>query len=712
MTDRITIVAKKSLVLMIPVLLFISSWGCSVTGEEQSSQPPEPEKIEEQLVVHGDTRVDLYYWMRDREDPKLLAYLEAENQYLEEVMAPVASLREELVEEMKNRIPQQEQSAPYYSNGFYYYHRYEPGEEYPIYCRKEGSLDADEQVILNVNELAEPYPYYNLAGFDVSLDNQRVAFTVDTLGRRQYTIMVKNLETEEISPTGIQYAGGDVVWAADHQTIFYNTLDPNTLRYEKVFAFNMSEGQEPREVYYEADETFYYMGVSRSKDDRFMMITTNSTLSTETWLLNADQPNGEFQVFQERTPDLLYHVFPYSGKFYVLTNLDAPNFRLMETQEGNTGSSAWQEVIGHRQEVLLENVELFDDYMVLQERSNALPQLRVIHMTSGREHYLDFQEEAYNASIGANARMSTNILRYNYTSLTTPMSYVDYNMDTREHTLVKQQEVEGDFDPANYQTERLMATARDGELVPLTLVYQKGIQKDGNNPLLLYGYGSYGNSAVPRFNPNLLSLLDRGFVYAIAHVRGGQDLGRQWYEEGKLLKKKNTFNDFIDCALFLVDQQYTNPEKLFASGGSAGGLLIGAVINDRPDLFKGVVANVPFVDVVTTMLDETIPLTTAEYDEWGNPNNKEYYEYILSYSPYDNVRELEYPHILVTSGLHDSQVQYWEPTKWVARLRDHNQSDNNILLYTNMEAGHGGASGRFQRLWQIAMQYAFLLHLE
>jgi oligopeptidase B len=649
--------------------------------------------------------------MRDRENPDLIAYLEAENEYLDAMMAPTRRLQETLFDEMKGRMKQDDQTAPFFSNGYYYYIRYEVGGEYPIYCRRQGTMDAPEEVILDVNELARPYRFFNVGRYDVSLDNRWLAFSVDTVGRRQYTIMIKDLDTEEITQTGISHAGGDVVWAADNQTLFFSTLDPVTLRYERVHSYNFVNGDAPREVYYEADDTFYHLGVSRSKDNRYIMISANSTLSNETWLLEADRPDDDFRVFHPRTPELLYRVYPYDGKFYVLTNLDASNFRLMETTAGNTGSRNWREKIAHREDVLLETIELFDDYIVLQERSNALRHLRIMHLASGQEHYLEFPEEAYTANIGVNAEMSTNVLRYNYTSLTTPNSNYDYNMETRETVLVKQQEVLGDFDPANYETRRYFVTARDGVEVPLTLVYRQGIQKDGESPLLLHGYGSYGASRDPRFNANLLSLLDRGFVYAIAHIRGGQEMGRHWYDDGKLLNKWNTFYDFIDCGDFLVAEGYTRPEKMFASGGSAGGLLVGTVINERPELFKGVVAAVPFVDVVTTMLDETIPLTTAEYDEWGNPNNEEYYWYMLSYSPYDNVSEQDYPNLLVTSGLHDSQVQYWEPTKWVAKLRDYHQGDAMILLQTNMEAGHGGASGRFQRLREIALQYAFFLDL-
>lgn len=699
---------KRIILVLLPALMLASCGGPKTSGEAEA---PIAEQREEMLIAHGDTRIDFYYWLRDRESPEVIAYLEAENTYLEDKMAFTVELQETLFEEMKGRMREDDQSAPYLSNGFYYYTRYETGYEYPIYCRREGSMEAPEEILLNANELAEGFPYFNVGDYDVSLDNRLLVFSIDTVGRRQYTIQFKNLETGEITPSNLPNLSGNVVWAADNANVYYTSIDPVTLRYDRVSRYNFLNDEAPIEVYYEADDTFYNIGVWRSKDDRFIMINISSTLSNEVRYLPADQPEGTFQVFQERQPEMLYEVAPWKDKFYVTTNLAAQTFRLMETPLNATAMSNWEEVIAHRSDVLLEGIEVFTDYLVVQERSKGLRQLRVIHQADGQEHYLPFEEEAYTAGISVNAVMDTPVLRYSYTSLTTPMSQYDYNLETGEVTLVKQQEVMGDFDQANYETHRFYVKARDGVEVPVTLVYRKGIEKNGNNPLLLYGYGSYGSTTDPRFSSNVLSLLDRGFIYAMAHIRGGQEMGRQWYEDGKLLKKQNTFYDFIDIADFLVAEGYTNPEKLFASGGSAGGLLVGAVINQRPELFKGVIAAVPFVDVVTTMLDETIPLTTAEYDEWGNPNVKEYYDYMLAYSPYDNVFPAQYPNLLVTAGLHDSQVQYWEPAKWVAKLRQNNTGENLILLHTNMEAGHGGASGRFRRLREVALEYAFLLEL-
>lgn len=694
--------------IILPALLALALIRC--TAPSKHVEAPVAQKIDTVLEIHGHQRIDPYYWMNNRENPAVIAYLQAENAYLEAMMAHTNTLQNKLFEEMKGRMKEDDSSAPFFSNGYYYYSRFETGSEYAIHCRKKGSLDAEEEIMLDLNVLAEPHPYFNMGSYNVSLDNRLLAFTVDTLGRRQYTIKIKNLENGEITKTGIQFAAGDVAWAADNATLFFTTLDPVTLRYDRVQRYNFISSRQ-EEVYYESDDTYYYMFVSRTKDNRYLMISVNSTLSNETWLLEADNPSGKFRVFHPREKDLLYSVWPHGDKFFVRTNWQAQNFRLMETPSRLTNKNNWKEVEPHREDVLFENLEVFNDYLVMQGRKDGLRRMRIKHLPTGEVHYLEFPEETYTASISINAEMDTDVFRYIYTSLTTPSSTYDYNMTTRGSVLIKQQEVLGGFKPEDYETRRLMVTARDGVQVPTSIVYRKGMVKNGNNPLLLYGYGSYGASMEPWFNSNRLSLLDRGFIYAIAHVRGGQELGRQWYEDGKLLKKWNTFNDFIDCADFLVAEKYTSPERLFAMGGSAGGLLMGVIINERPELFRGVIASVPFVDVITTMLDESIPLTTSEYDEWGNPNNKEYYDYMLSYSPYDNVRKQAYPNLLVTSGLHDSQVQYWEPTKWVARLREHNTGDSKILLYTNMEAGHGGASGRFSSLKEVAMMYAFILDL-
>ncbi|GAB3820683.1 oligopeptidase B [Pontibacter rugosus] len=573
-------------------------------------------------------------------------------------------------------------------------------------------MEATEEVMLNANERAEGQSYYSAAGIDVSPDNQLLAFGEDTVSRRKYTLRFKNLKTGELLTDAIPNTTGSAVWANDNKTVYYTMKDP-ALRSFKIFRHTLgTPTSKDKEVYHEADETFSTF-VFKTKSDKYILIGSASTLSNEYRYLDADKPNGDFKVIQPRERGLEYSVDHFQDKFYIVTNKDgATNFKLMQTPVSKTGKANWKEVVPHRQDVLLEGIEIFKDYLTLQERKNGLTQIRIKKWNDPKsDYYIDFGEEAYTAYIDVNPDFDSKTLRYGYTSLTTPYSTYNYNMQTKEKELLKQQEVVGDFDPNNYEGKRVYATADDGTKIPVSLVYRKGIELNGQNPTLLYGYGSYGNSMNPGFSSVRLSLLDRGFVYAIAHIRGGQEMGRQWYEDGKLLKKKNTFTDFLDAAEYLVDQKYTNPDKLFAQGGSAGGLLMGAVVNMRPDLFEGVLAAVPFVDVVTTMLDTSIPLTTGEFDEWGNPAEKEYYDYMLSYSPYDQVEAKEYPNMLVTTGLHDSQVQYWEPAKWVAKLRDMKTDNNMLLLHTNMEAGHGGASGRFERYKETALQYAFLLNL-
>jgi oligopeptidase B len=690
------------------LLTVISLQSCNRTDQ---MEPPIAEKRPVELTMHGDTRVDPYYWLRERDNPEVIAYLEAENAYREAVMKPSAHLQEKLFQEMVGRIKQEDESVPYRDNGYYYYTRYEEGREYPIYCRKKGSLDAAEEIMANVNEMAEGHEYYQVAGISVSPDNRYAAMGIDTVSRRKYTIYIRDLETGEMLSDEIPVTTGRASWANDSKTLFYTKKDDETLRSSAIFRHKLgtdTSGDVP--VYEETDETFSTY-VTKSKSKKYMIIGNSSTLTSEYRVLPADTPEGEFSVIQPRERGLEYSVQHFGDHFYILTNLDAVNFRLMKTPVDRTGKEYWQEVIGHREDVFLEGIEIFRDYLVVEERKEGLNQLRVIRWDDGSAHYVDMGEEVYTAGISVNPEFDTELLRYSYSSLTTPVSTFDYHMGTREKTLLKQQEVLGDFDPANYQARRLYATAGDGKKIPMSVVYRKGLELNGKNPTLLYGYGSYGITMDPGFNSSRLSLLDRGFVFAMAHVRGSQVYGRPWYEDGKLLHKMNTFTDFNDCAEYLIDAKYTGPEHLYAMGGSAGGLLIGAVINLRPELYKGVIAAVPFVDMVTTMLDEDIPLTTGEYDEWGNPNEEQYYRYMLGYSPYDNVEAEAYPNILVTTGLHDSQVQYWEPAKWVAKLRDMKTDHNLLLLYCNMDTGHGGASGRFERYRETAMEYTFLLKL-
>jgi len=691
-------------------LTFISLSLMIITSctSEPKLNPPDVNKIPKELTVHGDTRIDNYFWLNERENPEVIKYLEEENEYTKSVLKPVEKFQEDLFQEMKSRIKETDQSVPYKKNGYFYYTRYEEGKEYPIYCRKKSSLDAKEEIMLDVNVMAEGYEYFRISGLSVSPDNKLLSFGVDTVSRRKYTIHVKNLESGEIYKDEIPVTTAYAAWANDNKTFFYTKKDDETLRSNKICKHVLgTDYKADKEIFSEDDETFD-ASVWKTKSGKYIMIGSFSTMSEEYQFLDADNPSGEFKIIQERERGLEYSVSHFGEYFYITTNLDAQNFRLMRTPINKTSKENWEEVIAHREDVFLEGIELFKDFLVVEERAQGLTKLRIINWETKQEHYMDFEEDVYTAYISTNPEYSTDLLRFGYASMTTPNATFDYNMKTHEKELKKQQEVIGDFNSKNYETKRLWATADDGTKIPMSIVYKKGIKLDGNNPALLYAYGSYGATMDPYFSTVRLSLLDRGFVYAIAHIRGGQYLGRQWYEDGKLLNKINTFTDFNDCAEFLIESKYTSSEKLFAMGGSAGGLLMGAIVNMQPELYKGVVAQVPFVDVVTTMLDESIPLTTGEFDEWGNPKEKEYYDYMLSYSPYDQVKAQDYPAMLVTTGLHDSQVQYWEPAKWVAKLRDMKTDDNILLLYTNMDAGHGGASGRFEALKEIALEYAFI----
>ena len=679
-------------------------------SQHQTAAAPMAAQRPKALTEHGDTRIDEYYWLNDRNDQEVIGYLQAENQYLDALMGHLKPLQEQLFAEMRGRIKEQDQSVPYRDNGYYYFTRYEQGLEYPIYARKKGSLQAAEEIMLNVNEMAEGYGYFSAAGLSVSPNNKLLAFGQDTLGRRIYSIRFKDLQTGAYLPDELPNTTGGAVWAMDNQHIFYSVKD-ETLRDYKIMRHKLGTPASADVTVYEEKDATFSCAVYRTKSDRYLVIASFQTLSTEYRLLEADKPTGEFRVFQPRERGLEYSIEHFGDHFYVRTNLNARNFRLMRTSLKATTKDNWRELVPHREDVLLEDMDVFRDYLVLSERKAGITQLRIMPWKGGGEHYIAFQEDAYVAGTSVNLEFDTDELRISYQSMTTPPTTYDYNMRTRNFNLLKQQEVLGGFSVEDYRSERVYVTARDGAKVPVSIVYHKNFVKNGQNPLLLYGYGSYGNSMDPFFSAARLSLLNRGFAFAIAHVRGGEEMGRHWYEDGKLLNKKNTFYDFIDCAEHLIAAKYTSKEQLFAQGGSAGGLLMGAVINMRPDLWKGVIAAVPFVDVVTTMLDESIPLTTGEFDEWGNPKDATYYNYMKSYSPYDNVAAVSYPALLVTTGLHDSQVQYWEPAKWVARMRKVSSNQNPILLYTNMEAGHGGASGRFRRLKEVAMEYSFLLEL-
>lgn len=671
--------------------------------------PPKAAIRPHEMTEHGHTRIDNYYWLNERENPEVIAYLEAENQYADACLKHTEPLQEQLFKEITGRIKQDDNSVPVKIRDYYHYTRYEEGKEYPIYCRKKHSLEAPEEIILDGNVLAEGHAFFEIGEVSLSEDDRMLAYSVDTVSRRIYTVYVKDLTTGQLVGEPITGTSGNVVWASDNKTLFYGVKD-ETLRPCKIMRHQL--GADPKKdvrVYEEKDETFVCY-VSKTKSRKYLIINSDSTLSSECRILESDRPEGDFRVFQERQPDMLYGIDHYREHFYIQTNADgAKNYKIMRTPVGKTEMTHWEEVVPHREKVMLEGFTIFDKFFVIEEREGGLVKIRVKTWDGLTDYYLDFGEPAYTAGVGANPDFEATTLRYAYNSMTTPSSVYEWDMEQRTKTLLKRQEIVGGYNPEEYVTERLMAPSHDGVLVPLSIVYKKGVVKDGSNPLVLYGYGSYGSSLDAYFSLARLSLLDRGFIWAIAHIRGGEEMGRQWYDDGKMLNKKNTFLDFIACAEHLIKIGYTSPQKLFAMGGSAGGLLMGAVVNMRPDLWKGIIAQVPFVDVVTTMLDESIPLTTGEYDEWGNPNEKQYYDYMLSYSPYDNVEAKDYPAMLITTGLHDSQVQYWEPAKWAAKLRAMKTDNNPLYLKTEMDYGHGGASGRFEGYKEVALEYAFML---
>lgn len=666
------------------------------------------------LEKHGDIRIDNYFWLNDRENPEVIDYLNAENDYYNKATDHTKNFQTDLFDEMKSRIKEDDESVPYLYNGYYYITRFEKGQDYPIYARKKGSLTALEEIMFNGNDMAKGHKFFQLSGISISNDNQFAIFSLDVVGRRIYTIQIKNLITGEILADKIDNATGNVAWANDNKTFFYTRQDEKTLRSDKVYKHKLGANTaEDVLVYFEKDDTFN-VSVMKGKSKKYIAIGSSSTLTDEYRTILADEPDNEFKVFQERIRGLEYSISHYGDSFYIVTNAeDAMNFKLMKTPENATDKANWKDLIPHRKDVLIEGIDIFKDYLVVSERSNGLNKIRIMPWSGTGEYYLPFDIETYTAYTTTNVDFDTDVLRYGYQSMATPSSVIDFNMKTKTKEIKKEQQVlGGKFDKKNYIEERMWATAADGTKVPMSVVYRKGLKKNGNNPLLQYAYGSYGMSMDPYFSSTRLSLLDRGFVYVIAHIRGGEDLGRQWYEDGKLLKKRNTFTDFIDCSKYLIAEKWTSPEHLYAEGGSAGGLLMGAVANMAPSLYNGIIAQVPFVDVMTTMLDDTIPLTTGEYDEWGNPNDKKYYDYMLSYSPYDNVKEQDYPNMYVSTGLHDSQVQYWEPAKWVAKLRVTKTNDKQLFLDTNMDAGHVGASGRFEALKELAKEFAFLLDLE
>ncbi len=711
------------LTFLINIIFFT---GCkSDKSMNTDAKAPIADKKAKVLTIHNNTRTDNYFWMRltdeqktadqkDNQTQKVEAYLNSENDYYDKVTSSTKDFQESLFQEMKGRIKEDDASVPYFRNKYFYITRFEKGSQYPIYTRKKQSLEVKEELIFDVNNEAEGHEYFQLGGLNISPNNTLVAFATDTVSRRQYTLQVKNLKTGKILSDKIENTTGGSVWANDNKTLFYTKKDPLTLRSSIIYKHIL--GTDPSEdiaVFEEEDETFSTY-VYKTKSNKFIVIGSSSTLSSEFRIISADKPFGDWKIVQPREDNLEYSLAHYGDYFYIQTNKDdATNFKLMKTPVDKTTKENWVDVISHRDNTLLEDVSIFKDYIVIEERTNGLSEIRIKSWDGKEDYYLPFDEETYSAAVYANPEFDTEVIRYSYNSMTTPNSVIDFNMKNQSKEVKKQQEVlGGKFNKNNYSTRRVWATARDGEKVAISLVYHKDTKLNKNTPLLQYAYGSYGYTISDGFSTTRLSLLDRGFVYAVAHIRGGQYLGREWYDKGKMMDKKNTFFDFIDCSKYLIENNYTSAKHLYAMGGSAGGLLMGAISNMNPELYHGIIAAVPFVDVISTMLDETIPLTTGEFDEWGNPEEKEAYDYILSYSPYDQVSVKEYPNMLITTGYFDSQVQYWEPAKWVAKLRDLKTDNNILLLHTNMDVGHGGASGRFDSLKETAIDYTFLLALE
>ena len=698
------------------IVCLIFAIACNTTMELplKSISPPSAKKIPSKLIKFESVRVDNYFWLNNRDNPEVIDYLEKENDYYEKMTSHTKSFQQKIFKEIKDKIKEDEESVPYFLNGYWYVTKFEKEKNYPIYIRKKDTLKSKEQILFDCNVLAKGHEFFNLSNFKISPNNKFIAFSTDTVSRRLYTIKIKNLETGKILEESIDNSSGSFAWANDNKTLFYTNRDIKTLRNDKIYRHTIGENSnKDKLVFHEKDNTFY-TSVSKSKSNKFIIISSYSTLTSEFQFLDASNPQEEFKLFNKRKRGLEYSVSHYGKDFYIITNTDnSKNYKLMKTPIFNTEYKNWKDVIKHRDDVMLEGIDIFKDYLVISERFNGLSRINIKKWDNSENYYLDFKSETFSSYTTTNIDFDTDILRYGFNSMTEPALVIDFNMKTKEKTIRKQQQVlDSDFKKENYISERLWAPSLDGVKIPISIVYKKGLKKNGKNPLLLYGYGSYGNTIDPYFSISRLSLLDRGFIFAIAHVRGSEYLGREWYENGKLFKKENTFKDFISSTKYLISEGYTNVKQSYAYGGSAGGLLMGAVINLAPELYNGVISAVPFVDVITTMLDESIPLTTGEYDEWGNPNDEKYFDYMLSYSPYDNVKKLNYPNLLVTSGLHDSQVQYWEPAKWVAKLRDLKSNNNLLFLDTNMDAGHGGASGRFEALKEVAKEYTFLFDLE
>ncbi len=698
------------------VASIILIYGCTekkIMNQKQVFDPPKAKIKEYRHQIHNDTRVDEFYWLNNSDDPEVIDYLERENEYYKKSTKHLKSLENKLFSEMRSKIKEDDSSAPYFINGYWYITRYEKNKQYPIYTRKKGSLSADEEILFDCNEMAKGHDYFKLVGINISPDNKKVVFGVDTLSRRKYSLKIKDLESGELLNTNIKNTTGYAVWANDNEHIFYTKKNLKTLRAESVFRQSIIQGKDSDKlIYWEKDST-YNTFVSKSKSNSYIFIGSFSTLTSEYQFLDASKPLDDFKFVQKRIEGLEYSVSHFKNNFYIYSNADdAKNFKIDVVPVLNPSKENWKTFLPHREEVLLEDIDFFKNFWVTTERINGLNKIFIRKWNNPDVKEVDMNSETYTSYTSTNLEFDTNYLRYVFSSMTQPSQVIQIDMNTLQKEILKEQKVQGDFEVKNYFSKRIWVCSRDGKKIPVSILHKKNIEINSNTPLLQYGYGSYGSTIDPSFSSNILSLVDRGFIYAVAHVRGSEYLGRSWYDDGKMLNKKNTFFDFIDVSKYLIDQNYTSSKHLYAYGGSAGGLLMGFVVNESPDLYNGVIAAVPFVDVVTTMLDESIPLTTGEFDEWGNPKIKKFYDYIKSYSPYDNVKKQNYPNLLITSGLYDSQVQYWEPAKWVARLRLISNNNNKIYLDTNMEAGHGGSSGRFNSLREISKKYAFILGLE
>ena len=696
------------------ILILLS--GCkrkTIMNQEQEFDPPKAEIKNYQHKTHSDIRVDEFYWLNNPDDPEVIDYLERENEYYKKSTKHLKSLENKLFSEMRSRIKEDDSSVPYFYNGFWYITRYEKNKQYPIYTRKKQDLSSREEILFDCNELAKGYDYFRLVGINISPDNKKVVFGIDTLSRRKYTLMVKDLVSGELLNTHIKNTTGYGVWANDNEHIFYTKKNPKTLRAESIFRQSINKGEASDKLIYTEKDSTFNVFVSKSKSDSYIFIGSFSSLTSEYQFLNASKPFDDFKLVQKRIEGLEYSVSHFENNFYIYSNANnSKNFKIDVVPISNPSKDNWKPFLPHREQVLLEDIDLFKNFWVTTERINGLTKIFIRNWKDSNIVEIDMDGETYSTYTSTNLEFNTNYLRYVFSSMTQPRQVIQIDMNSLKKDILKEQYIEGDFEKSNYISKRIWVDSRDGKKIPVSILHKKGLGINSQTPLLLYGYGSYGSTIDPSFSSNILSLIDRGFIYAIAHIRGSEYLGRSWYEDGKMLNKKNTFFDFIDISNYLIDQNYTSSKHLYAYGGSAGGLLMGFVVNEAPDIYNGVIAAVPFVDVITTMLDESIPLTTGEFDEWGNPKDKSYYDYIKSYSPYDNVKKQTYPNLLITSGLYDSQVQYWEPAKWVARLRLNANSKNKIYLDTNMEAGHGGSSGRFNSLKETSKKYAFLLGLE